>query len=115
MTTPGAEINQLVILVVSGYQAEDLMQSLVERRFYFTKVDSSGGMLNEPAVCLLIGLNSSRLPALLDLVQNCCQPYTQYIPTQLNSQSGYPSMSMIEAQVGGALLYTMNVERFEQL
>jgi uncharacterized protein YaaQ len=115
MATSTREINQLAILVLSGYQSEDLMQKLVEQRFYFTKIDSSGGMLNEPAVCLLIGLNSMRLPALLELVQKCCQPYTQYIPTHMNPQSGYPSMSMIEAQVGGALIYTLNVERFEQL
>ncbi len=115
MKSPATEINQLAILVVSGYQSDDLMQHLVEQRFYFTKIDSSGGMLNEPAVCLLLGLNKSRLPLLVDLIQKCCQPYTQYIPTQLNSQSGYPSMSMIEAQVGGGLIYTLNVERFEQI
>jgi uncharacterized protein YaaQ len=109
------EINQLAIIVLSGYQSEDLMQNLVRQRFYFTKIDSSGGMLNEPAVCLLIGLNSARMPSLLELVQKCCQPFTQYIPTQLNSQTGYPSMSMIEAQVGGALIYAISVERFEQL
>ncbi len=115
MVTPTGVINQLAILVVSGYQSEELMQHLVEQRFYFTKIDSSGGMLNEPAVCLLIGLNKLRLAALVELVQKCCQPYTQYIPTQLNSQAGYPSMSMIEAQVGGGLIYTLNVERLEQL
>jgi uncharacterized protein YaaQ len=115
MATGKSDINQLAILVVSGYQSEELMQRMVEQRFSFTKIDSSGGMLNEPAVCLLVGLNSTRLPTLVELVQKCCQPYTQYIPTQLNSQSGYPSMSMIEAQVGGALIYTINVERFEQI
>ncbi len=115
MTMSSSTIDQLVILVLSGYQAEDLMHHLVEARFYFTKIDSSGGLLNEPTVCLLIGLNNVRMPALLELVQKYCHPFTQYIPTQLNSQSGYPSMSMIEAQVGGALIYTLNVERFEQL
>ncbi len=115
MMTSIGDINQLAILVVSGYQSEDLMDHLVDKRFPFTKIDSSGGMLNEPAVCLFIGLNKSRLPALVELVQKCCQPFTQYIPTQLNSQSGYPSMSMIEAQVGGGLIYTLNVERYEQL
>jgi uncharacterized protein YaaQ len=115
MATSSGNIDQLAVLVLSGYQADDLMQHLVEARFYFTKIDSSGGLLNEPAVCLLIGFNQSRMPALLALVKKCCRPYTQYIPTQINSQSGYPSMSMIEAQAGGALIYIINVERFEQL
>ncbi len=115
MASSTGEIDQLVILVLSGYQSEELMHNLVGQRFYFTKIDSSGGMLNEPAVCLLIGLNHVRLPGLVEIVERCCQPFTQYIPTQLHTQSGYPSMSMIEAQVGGALIYTLDVERFEQL
>jgi uncharacterized protein YaaQ len=115
MATPLGNIDRLAILVISGYQAEDLMQHLVEAHINFTKIDSSGGLLNEPAVCLLTGLNNARMPVLLALVKKWCHPFTQYIPTQINSQSGYPSMSMIETQAGGALIYTLNVERFEQL
>lgn len=114
MNSPG-KIDQLIILVVSGFQVDELMRSLREQGFYFTKIDSSGGLLNEPTVCLLIGLNNTRLPALMDIARGCCQPHPQYMPAHVNVQPGYPYVPMIEAQVGGAMAYVMNVERFEQL
>jgi uncharacterized protein YaaQ len=110
-----SEINQLAILIVSGRQVSELMQHLSKHGFYFTIIDSSGGVLQEPTVCLIIGLNNSRLTPLLRLVRKYCQPQTQYIPAQMNVQPGFPAFPMIEAQVGGALVYVVNVESFYQI
>ncbi len=108
-------INQLVILVVSGRQAGDLLKKLTKNQFYFTIVNSSGGIIQEPTLSLFIGLNQARLPALLKIVRVCCQPQKQYIPAQLNIQPGYTNLPMIEAQVGGALVYITDVDHFEQI
>ncbi len=114
MTPPG-DINQLALIIVSGFQAGELTQRLTQSGFYLTKIDSSGGVIQEPTVCILIGLSRERLPALIELIHACCQPHRQYIPTNMNIQPGYTNYPMIEAQIGGALVYLMNVERFEQL
>jgi uncharacterized protein YaaQ len=107
-------VNQLVLVVVSERQGEDLLQAMVKERFYFTKIDSSGMVFQEPNLCLLIGLNNSRLSTLLDLVTRYCQPYQEYVPVQFNLPTGMPPLSMIEASAGGALVYVLDVERFEQ-
>lgn len=107
-------VNQLVLVFVSERQAEDLLQALVKERFYFTKIDSSGMIFQEPTLCLLIGLNNSRLSTLLGLVTQYCQPFQEYVPVQFNMPAGFPSLSMIEARAGGALVYVLDVERFEQ-
>lgn len=108
--------NRLAILIVSGRQAMDLMQQLTENGFYFTQIDSSGGMIQEPSLSLLIGLNDSRLETLLRLVRKYCKPQKQYVPTQIHIQPGFTTaLPMIEARVGGALIYILEVERFEQI
>lgn len=107
-------VNQLVFVVVSERPSEDLMQALNKERFYFTKIDSSGMVFQEPTVCLLIGLNSSRLSSLLGVVTQSCKPHAEFVPVQFNPPAGFPPMAMIEAQVGGALVYVLDVERFEQ-
>ena len=107
-------VNQLVFIVVLERQAEGLMQALIQDRFYFTKIDSSGMVFQEPTVCLLIGLNNSRLTALLGQVNKYCQPFEEYVPVQYNPPAGFPPLQMIEARVGGALVYVLDVERFEQ-
>jgi uncharacterized protein YaaQ len=108
-------VNQLAFVVVSGRQAEEFMQRLSQNRFYFTRIDSSGGILQEATFCLLIGLNQARLPVLLGLAELYCKPYQEYIPAQLNLNSAVPTLHMIEAQAGGALVYVLGVERFEQI
>jgi uncharacterized protein YaaQ len=107
-------VNQLVLLVVSERQGEDLLQAMVNERFYFTKIDSSGMVFQEPTLCLLIGLNHSRYNTLMALVTEHCQPYQEYVPVQFNLPAGMPPLSMIEARAGGALVYSLEVERFLQ-
>ncbi len=112
--TPSDTVNLLVIVVVSGRQADELKSQLVRERFYFTQIDSSGGPLQEPTVCLLIGLNQARLDPLMGVVQAACKRFQEYIPVQLTPPAGLPPMQMIEAQVGGALVYAVEVEQFIQ-
>ncbi len=114
MTEP-SQINQLIMIVVAGSQAGELTQQLTQNGFYYTKVDSSGGIIQEPLLCLFIGLDKERLATLMSIVRHCCKPYRQYIPTTLPTQPGPILPPMIEAQIGGATIYSMDVERFEQL
>ena len=107
-------IDRLVILIVSGRQAGDLRHNLRQEGFYFTQVDSTGGLLQEPTECLFIGLNNDRLSNLLDLVRRCCKPQKEYIPAQLHVQPASLPLPMIEAQIGGALVCVLTVSRFEQ-
>jgi uncharacterized protein YaaQ len=112
---PTATVNQLAFVVVSERQAGDLLQALVKEQFSFTKIDSSGLIFQEPTLCLLIGLHSARLNRLTALVNEYCQPYQEYIPAQFNPSVGLPRISMIESRAGGAMVYLLDVERFEQI
>jgi uncharacterized protein YaaQ len=107
-------LDRLVILTVSGAQADDLYAHLDKERFNFTVINSTGGVIQEPEVCLLIGFQSERLPVLLDLVRKDCRKYRQYVNTQGYRQGEMLTPSLVEAELGGARLYMLIVERFEQ-
>lgn len=107
-------VNLLVVVVVYGRQAEDLMQGLNRENIYFTKFESSEMVFQERIYCLMIGLNNARLSNLMGLVEHYCQPREEYVPVQLNLPANFPPMPMIEARVGGALVYVVEIERFEQ-
>jgi uncharacterized protein YaaQ len=113
MTTSN-EVNQLVLVIVSGRQAETLSHALVKQRFYYTKFDISMFAFQETTLCLMIGLNSDRISELIHLVEEHCQPHQEYVPVQFTPPAGFPPLSMIEARVGGALVYRVEVERFIQ-
>lgn len=108
-------VDRLAILIVSGRQADELMGQLTEHGFSFTVINSSGGMLQEAMVSLFVGVHQLRLPALLTLVRATCRPETQYVPAHLHFQPGVTPIPMIEARVGGALVFVLDVERFVQI
>lgn len=108
-------VNRIFIIVITGAQADQLVDSLVEHKFYATRIDSFGGLLSEPRNSLLVGFDSQRQDELLDLVQNCCSSRHQYIATQVGMLMDYSGIPMIEAQMGGATVYALDVEHFEQV
>ncbi len=113
--TPNETVNQLVIATVSGGQASDLTDRLTRDGFYLTHVDSTGGVLYEATVSLLIGLNQVRLPHLLKLIRDCCRTRRRFIPAHVEAPMLEIQPMMIEAETGGATVYVLDVERFEQL
>ena len=44
------------------------MDQLGRKKYYFTKMDNLGGVIQEATLCLLLGLNQARLPQLLEIV-----------------------------------------------
>jgi uncharacterized protein YaaQ len=107
--------DQLVILTLSGTQFDALCEQLANDKFFFTLINSTGGILQEPEISLLVGFYSDRLPSLLEVVRKNCRPYRQYISTQGLVRGEMASPPMVEAELGGAQFYLMNVERFEQI
>jgi uncharacterized protein YaaQ len=111
-------IDQLVIAVIAGGRINELRHELLTQGYQFTQIESSDNMVHEPTACLLIGLNSTRLESLLEIIHGCCKAYRRFIPAQIaiqpyQGQSG-EQMPMIEALMGGALICVLNVENFLQ-
>jgi len=113
--TEHATINQLVIATVAGAQAGSLTERLTREGFYVTQVDSSGGILYEATLSLLIGLDRARLPRLLEVIRECCHTRRRFVPAHVEAPLLEVQPVMIEAEVGGATIYVLDVERFEQL
>lgn len=108
-------VDQLVIATVSSSQAGTLTSRLIKDGFYVTEIASSGGIMREATLSLLIGLHSSRLPRLLKHIRECCATYKRFIPAHVEAPMFEFNPLMIEAEVGGATVYVLDVERFEQL
>ncbi|MGH2523860.1 MAG: cyclic-di-AMP receptor [Anaerolineales bacterium] len=111
---PAEIVNQLVLVTVAGEQVGELTQRLTQDGYQVTQVDR-GGLLQDIPVSLLIGVNQAQLPRLLRHVRECCHTRRRYIPAQAEALWRESLGMMIEAQVGGAVIYVLEIERFEQL
>jgi uncharacterized protein YaaQ len=110
-----APIDQLVIVSVLGEQSGELRQRLIRDDFQITEMNSSGGLVQELQVSLLIGLNHTRQPQLLQHIRQCCRRQRRFLPTQFEGSPTVFHSAVIEAEVGGAMIFVLDVERFERL
>jgi uncharacterized protein YaaQ len=113
--TSQGTIDQLFIVTVMGEQAGELTTRLTADGFYVTEMNSSGGLLQEVQVSVLIGLNHARRAQLLAHIRDCCRRQRRFIAAHLEGSSSLFQPAIIEAEVGGAVVYVVDVERFEQL
>lgn len=112
---PERQIDLLILVIVSQSQSKKLMANLNKRHFFFTIIDSSSSLFHEPTVCLLMGLNHTRMDNLNRLIEKYCQPYRKFIPVQMHGIGELRNMPIIESLEGGATLYGIPVEHFEQI
>ena len=112
---PDLDIDFLVLIFVSESQSKLLMKKLNKQHFYFTIIDSRGSLFSESTICLLLGLNHTRMKSLDNLVKKYCQPYRKFIPVQIRATGEISHLPVMEALEGGATLYGMPVEHFEQI
>ncbi len=108
------DINLLAIVIAASEQINELTQELIKGGFYFTRIDSSGGILERATISLLIGINNIRLDALMRIIRSCCHTRIKFIPARVEAPLMQGQPLMIEAEVGGATVYCVEVERFEQ-
>ena len=113
MTAPQT-VNRPVVATVAREQAGELTQRLVQDGFYVTQAGPAA-LLDSIPVSLWIGLDEKNLPRLLAHIRELCQTHRRFIPAQMDGPWREGLGIMIEAEVGGAVVYVLEVERFEQL
>lgn len=113
--TASSIIDHLCMVTVLGEQSGELSARLVADGFQVTEMNSSGGLLQEVQVTLLIGFHHVRLGALLAHIRDCCRRQRRFIAAHLEGSSSLFQPAIIEAETGGAIINVFEVERFEKL
>ncbi|RLT44411.1 MAG: hypothetical protein DWI62_04360 [Chloroflexi bacterium] len=114
MTTQ-ATVDRLFIITVMGEQAEDLTERLTRDGFQITEIGSAGGLLQQSQVSYLVGFNQQRQAQLLRNIRECCKRQRRFIPINMEGPASLLHATVIEAEVGGAEVFALNVERYEQV
>lgn len=107
---------KLVIIIASDSDADKLMKKLVEQGYPATKVSSTGGFLRKGNATILSGVDASDVDQIVAMVRMECYARAEYVPVQTLPFFGEGSVVQepIEVRVGGAIVFVLNVERFEK-
>ncbi len=107
---------KLVLAVIHNRDKGRVVDALLESQFKFTQIATTGGFLREGNTTLLIGVEDHLLDDLLSLLERNCRTREQYVnplpPDSAPIGSFLPTPIAVE--VGGAVVFVLNVERFER-
>lgn len=107
---------KLIIAVVQDKDSNRLSEALVKANFRATKLASTGGFLKAGNTTFLIGTEDAHIEQVKEIIKKNCQSRDQLVapisPMGGNADSYVPYP--VEVQVGGATVFVLPVEQFEQ-
>ena len=107
---------KLVIAVVQDKDSPKLAQNLVKGGYRATKLASTGGFLHAGNTTFIIGAPDEQVVDIKNIIRQSCKSREQVVTpmspmgSQLESYIPYP----VSVQVGGATVFVMDIEQFEQ-
>jgi len=107
---------KLVIIIASDTDAEKLTRKLVEQGYPATKVSSTGGFLRKGSATILSGVEANEVDQVIAMVRLECHARAEYAPVHTLPFFGEGSVLQepVEVRVGGAIVFVVDVERFEK-
>ena len=105
---------QLLMAVVIQIQDErNTIKALEQLGFTAIRLTSTGAFLGRRNVTLLVGLPEERLDEAVSVIGEHCRPRVEYISTPLEG-APMPIPIATPIPVGGATVFTLRVDRFEE-
>ena len=109
----GKMINCLIIAVVQDQDVENASSSLSKEGFSITRLPSSGGFLGRRNATLLIGLAHGQEEKVTKILFQSCRTRVEFVTLPVEG-SPIPVPTPTPISVGGATIFTFDVERFEE-
>ena len=108
---------KLVVCVVHNRDKGKITEELIRAGFKFTVISSTGGFLREGNTTLLIGIEETEQPTLMELIALNCMTREQVVnvmPVEAAPAAGAILPSPVKVPVGGAVVFVLNVDHYER-
>ena len=106
---------KMIMAVVSGDDSNAVSAALTKARFSVTKLATTGGFLMSGNTTFLIGVDDEKVSEVIDIIAKHSKKRKQMVPSAGMVDVGMYSAFPVEVTVGGAIVFVMNVERFEKV
>jgi uncharacterized protein YaaQ len=107
---------KLVIAVVQDLDADDVVEAITAAGYRVTRVASTGGFFRQGNTTLLCGVQDDQVPALTALLRRTCKRRSRMMPIAPHSAEHPMTVgAYVEVTVGGAAMFVLDVDHFEQI
>ena len=111
--SPSSPIQALMTAVVQEQDADATQRAVEELGLPVIYFSSAGGFLGRRNATFLIGLTSGAEERVLKALRTSCRQRIEYLAIPLEG-SPLPMPTPVPVTVGGAKIFTLPVERFEE-
>jgi uncharacterized protein YaaQ len=109
-----SNIDRLLLAVVQVQDERKAIRALNQAGLSVTRLSSVGAFLGRRNVTLMIGLNQAQEAIAVRAIHENCHERVEYVSTPLEG-APLPIPLSTPIIVGGATVFTMEVERYEEL
>lgn len=81
-TPNGKEISKLIVAIVKGDDADDVIRTLLTAGHRLTRINTTGGFLRRGNATLLIGVNDAQVDEIVNLIESACPRRTEPAPLE---------------------------------
>lgn len=110
---------KLILAIVHDEDGSRVLESLNKSGFRVTRLSSSGGFLRAGNTTLVAGIDDEKVDEAIQLIKHSSKSRKQIIDTSSmganNSMGGVYMPYPVEVTVGGATIFVIDVDRFEQV
>jgi uncharacterized protein YaaQ len=107
-------VHMLVVAVIQEQDLDAATKALQAMGASLTYLSSAGGFLGRRNATLLIGLPADLLQDSLKILHEACRKRVEYMTLPMEG-SPMPMPAPVPVTVGGATVFALPVERFEQI
>lgn len=105
---------KLVIVVIEDDDAPVLIKNLAAHGYRSTKLASTGGFLLQGNTTLLVGVDKEQVESVLAVIRETCKRRKKIVPhatAEIPTTVNLP----IEIEVGGAIVFVVNIVEFHRI
>jgi uncharacterized protein YaaQ len=111
--TPSRNASLMLIAVIQAQDIDAANAALKSVNIHATRLPSVGGFLGRRNATLLLGLQPENVEKAKHALQESCRQRIEYLAVPLES-APLPLPTPTPITVGGANIFTVNIERFEE-
>jgi len=109
-----SKINLLMLAVVQEQDRDEATRTLEKMDMPVVYLFSAGGFLGRRNATLLIGLREGMEEQAIRMLQETCKQHIEYLTLPLEG-SPLPMPTPVPVTVGGATIFALPVEHFEEI
>jgi uncharacterized protein YaaQ len=107
---------KLIVATIQDQDADRVISSLTEQGYRVTRLGTTGGFLQQGNTTLLTGVDDNAIAPAMNILTTHSQRRTQYMPMATGAApNGVALYNYVEVEVGGATVFVLDVDHFEQV